>query len=126
MEAYLEMRPLLAADPTVVKLVDSRFYHLDTCFCPLENMDYLIFPGAFEAVGLEAIRSLGGNEIEVPEDEACKFACNAVQLAQTIIMPLGCPITQQKLEERGYKVVAIDVGEFLKSGGACRCMVLEI
>ncbi len=30
-----------------LELMDERFYHLDTCFCPLSNEAVLIFPGAF-------------------------------------------------------------------------------
>jgi N-dimethylarginine dimethylaminohydrolase len=123
---YREIRPLLASDPVVVRLTDDRFYHLDTCFCPLENNDYMIFPGAFESSGLEAIRALGGNEIEVPENEACQFACNAVQIGQSVIMPTGCPVTMDKLSKAGYKPSATDMGEFLKSGGACKCLTLQI
>ena len=29
------------------QLVDDRFYHIDTCFCPLNEKQALYFPGAF-------------------------------------------------------------------------------
>ena len=104
-----------------VKLVDPRFYHLDTCFCPLQDTDYLIFPGAIE--GSEAIQ---GNGIEVPESEAIKFACNAVCLDRKVILPAGCPETVAKLEAAGYTTVSVEMSEFLKSGGACKCLTLEL
>lgn len=123
---YQEIGPMLDKEPVTVQLVDPHFYHLDTCFCPLADQDYLIYPGAFDAEGLEAIRGLGGREIAIDEVEAKKFACNAVQVGKTVIMPSGCPNTMQKLQESGYAPVATDMSEFLKSGGACKCLTLEI
>ena len=32
-----------------LELVTSRFYHLDTCFCPLSNGELLYYPPAFDA-----------------------------------------------------------------------------
>ena len=38
-----------------LELVDSRFYHLDTCFCPLSGGELLYFPAAFDHYGRTAI-----------------------------------------------------------------------
>lgn len=119
--------PMVAPVGTVaVRLVDPRFYHLDTCFCPLRDKDYMVFPGAFDEEGISKIRLLGGNEITVPEEEAVRFACNSVQIGGTVILPVGCPITVQLLAEAGYNAVPVDMSEFLKAGGACKCLTLEI
>ncbi|MHC5832002.1 MAG: dimethylarginine dimethylaminohydrolase family protein, partial [Nostoc sp.] len=32
-----------------LRLIDERFYHLDTCFCPLANGYLLYYPGAFDS-----------------------------------------------------------------------------
>ena len=125
-EVYDEIRQALGCPVVAVKLVDSRFYHLDTCFCPLDGMDYLIFPGAFDDTGLATIRALGGNEIVVPEAEAVRFGCNAVCIGRTVIMPTGCDETMQKLEQGGYRPVPVDMGQFIKAGGACKCLTLAL
>ena len=109
-----------------LKLVDPRFYHLDTCFCPLQNGDYLIYPKAFNSESLSKIRSMGGREIEVKEPEAIQFACNAVSVDNFVFIPSDCPETHQKLSEAGYIVFDIDMSEFLKSRGACKCLTLKI
>ena len=110
----------------IVNLVDNRFYHLDTCFCPLNDKDYLIYPGAFDEVSLENIRELSGNEICVPENEAAMFACNAVLVDETVILPNGCPKTIEQLLDFGYKVSTVEMTEFMKSGGACKCLTLKL
>jgi len=123
---YEEIKKYLEKETKTVRLIDPRFYHLDTCFCPLENMDYLIFPKAFEKESLGKIRKIKGNEIIVPEEEAIHFACNAVQIFKTIIIPSNCPKTCEKLSKLGYTVIEIPMTEFLKSGGACKCLTLAI
>lgn len=121
-EAYAEITGWSA----IVNLVDSRFYHLDTCFCPLQDGKYMIFPGAFEESGLATIRSLGKTEIEVSQDEAVKFACNAVVIGMDVVLPSGCPVTCNKLESQGYRTHPIEMSEFIKSGGACKCLTLSL
>lgn len=104
-----------------VKLV-SKFYHLDTCFCPLNSELALIYPEAF------AIRPQleGKNLIHVDEEDAGKFACNSVIIGEHVIMPSGCEETAHKVAEHGFKVHLTDMSEFIKSGGACKCLTLEL
>lgn len=114
-----------------VKLVNPHFYHLDTCFCPLQDGDYLIYPAAFDTESFQAIERVqketkGSQGIVVPTDEAERFACNAVNIGRKVILPEGCPVTMQLLEQRGYEPVPVAMTEFIKSGGACKCLTLEI
>ena len=122
---YSEIGPMFGCDLLLVKLVDPRFYHLDTCFCPLDG-GCLIYPKAFDEESLASIRSVGGFEIEVPEDEAKRFACNAVEIDKTVILPAGCPVTEGKLKDVGFKTVPVEMGEFIKAGGACKCLTLAL
>jgi N-dimethylarginine dimethylaminohydrolase len=109
-----------------VELVDDRFYHLDTCFCPLPDGGAVWFPGAFDNYAGGAIRAHVRELIEVPEEEAVRFACNAVVLDREVILPAGCPRTEHALVDRGYHPHPVMMGEFLKSGGACKCLVLLV
>ena len=72
-----------------VELVDPRFYHIDTCFCPLPDGGAMWFPAAFDEYGQRAIRDRLPNLIDVPEEEAAGFCCNAVVLGQRH-RPAGC------------------------------------
>ena len=109
-----------------VRLTDPHFYHLDTCFCPLRDRDYLINPSAFDPDSLSRIRSLGEREVCVSEEEAHNFACNAVLVNDTVILPEGCPNAVEKLVDFGYKADCVPMTEFLKSGGACKCLTLRL
>ena len=108
-------------------LVDARFYHLDTCFAPLKENGVLWYPGAFDLESQEKIRKFTSESysIEVTEEEALTFACNAVVIGKHVFMP-ECDSVAHKLTKKGYKVQMFDMSEFMKSGGACKCLVMKI
>lgn len=53
-----------------VKLVDPRFYHLDTCFLPLSATTAIYFPDAFDKTSRDKLQSIIPNLIEVSKEEA--------------------------------------------------------
>ena len=107
-----------------VELVDARFYHLDTCFCPLPDGSAIWFPAAFDDYGQRAIRGHLPDLIEVEEEEAKHFCCNAVVLDRDIVLPEGAPTLVSKLTSRGYRCHPLPMSEFLKAGGACKCLTM--
>ena len=107
-----------------VELVEDRFYHLDTCFCPLPDGGAIWFPGAFDEYGRRAIRHHIPSLIDVAPEEAARFACNAVVLGKDIVLPDASPKLCAALTERGYHPHPLPMTEFLKAGGACKCLVL--
>lgn len=111
-----------------VELVDGRFYHLDTCFCPLSGGELLYYPAAFDSYGRSVIaeRIPSGRRLAVPETEALKFACNAVCVGKHVVVPAGCPETMSWLEGRGYRPHAVPLEEFMKSGGSAKCLTLAL
>lgn len=106
-------------------LVDSYFYHLDTCFCPINASQAIWWPGAFD----KASQSRMQQHIElfaIPEAEAKHFACNAVVINKNVIIPSGCPETRALLERLGYRVYDVPMTEYIKAGGACKCLTLKL
>jgi N-dimethylarginine dimethylaminohydrolase len=111
-----------------LELIDSRFYHLDTCLCPLSRGELLYFPAAFDHYGQEvlAARVPAERRLVVSEQEALKFACNAVCVGKHVVLPVGCPTTEGLLRERGYETHSVQLDEFIKSGGAAKCLTLAL
>ena len=62
--------------------------------------------------------------IEVDPSEA--FAANCLPIGESIIFPTAFPKTGAKLEQRGYKVVTVNVSELAKAEGAVTCCSLII
>lgn len=111
-----------------LRLIDERFYHLDTCFCPLTGGYLLYYPPAFDAYSnrLIELRIPEEKRIVVEEPDAVKFACNAVNINYTIIMNQISDSLQQRLNDVGFEVVQTPLSEFLKAGGAAKCLTLRV
>jgi len=109
-----------------VELIDARYYHLDTCFCPLAEGEAIWYPPAFDDYGQIAIRALLPSLIEAEREEAERFACNAVVIGRHVITNTGCDQLHAALEARGYKPIATPLDEFVKAGGSAKCLTLRL
>ncbi len=103
------------------------FYHLDTCcFWMEKSKTFMIYPDAFTKRGLETIKSLG-KVLAVSEDEAKQFVCNSVVINDnTVFMPWTNEPIKEIVNEAGYEnICTFPMSEFMKSGGAVKCLLLE-
>ncbi len=107
-----------------LELIDPKFYHLDTCFCVLDEETVLIYPKAFTEEGLKTIRAIFPNIIEANQHEAEDlFACNATcPDGKNVFIQEGCVGVNEKLQEAGFIVHEFNTEEYLKSGGSVFCM----
>ena len=124
--SHLRLAEILGCLVVSVELVDERFYHLDTCFCPLPDGGAMWFPDAFDEYGQRVIRDRCAGLIATAPEEAAQFACNAVVLDREVVLPAGCPKLCGALAERGYRTHELAMGEFIKAGGACKCLTLFV
>ena len=111
-----------------VPLATERYYHLDTCFCPLSGGEVLYYPPALTGAALSALydNSRPDQRIEADDEDAEAFCVNAVCLGRTIIMAQPAPRLRARLTERGYRVIGVDLSEFILSGGGAFCMTLRL
>ena len=109
-------------------LVDARFYHLDTCFVPLPGGRVVYYPPAFDARSQRRIEALAppAQRFAVGEEDARNFACNAVRIGSTWIANHASPALRERLEGWGYRVVTTPLTEFMKAGGAAKCLALVL
>ncbi len=118
----------LGVEVISLRLVDSRFYHLDTCFCPLFGGYVLYFPAAFDAASQSRIEAHYSEEkrIAIAEADALRFACNAINVGRTILLNEISDELRDRLQALGFRVVQVQLSEFLKAGGAAKCLVLRL
>jgi N-dimethylarginine dimethylaminohydrolase len=109
-----------------VQLVSDRYYHLDTCFCPLNETTAIWHPPAFDEYGRAAIAGCVPNLIEVNDEEAARFACNAVVVGSHVALNTGCPKLESQLEAAGYMPHPVPLDEFIKAGGSAKCLTLRL
>lgn len=122
-EAYPELATLFGATVIRLALVDPTYYHLDTCFCALDERTVLVYPPALAPDGMRLVRRMFERVLEVDGGEAAAFACNATALPNGwIVIDRRASRTVERLRALDYAVVEVDTGEFLKSGGSVYCM----
>ncbi len=109
-------------------LVDDRFYHLDTCLCPLASGHVMVFMDAFSPHAQRLLRRAIEPEylIEVSIEDAAAFACNAVEVGDAIVMHSATHGLRDRLNAAGYRVFATDLSEFHKAGGSSKCLTLKL
>ena len=122
--AYEAIQNLLDVRIVLLELQDPDYYHLDTCFCPLDPEHVLVAPAAFDEEGRAMIEAGFDTVIEAPDDEARhQFACNAhCPDGEHVLIQEGCDETIDRLRSNGFRPIELDTGEFLKAGGSVFCM----
>jgi ornithine--oxo-acid transaminase len=126
--SHATLQSLWGVEVSGLHLVDPRFYHLDTCFAPLEDGSLLYFPPAFDAESLAKIEGFYPvqKRIVVGERDAVSFACNAVNIGKTIVLNRISEELEKELRSRGFEVIQVELDEFLKAGGAAKCLVMKL
>jgi N-dimethylarginine dimethylaminohydrolase len=117
---------ILQCEVLSLKLTNDWFYHLDTCFCPLDSNAAIYYRGAFDSSALKVLENRIDTLLPVTEEEARRFACNAIVVERNVIMNDGCPKIGGQLESLGFSVSQIPLTEFIKAGGSAKCLVLKV
>ena len=127
-EAHAEIQKFFDVDLVSIKLTDSRFYHIDTCFCPLAGGFLMYHPPAFDFDSRIAIESRipPHKRIVVDTMDAGNFACNAINLGDTVILNTASDPLKTRLMLAGFKVREVGLSEFLKAGGSAKCLTLKL
>lgn len=116
----------LSVEVLPLELVDPRFYHLDTCFCPIAEDAAIYYPGAFDEYGRSVLQSRVRTLVEVSASEAVSFSCNAVVVGRTVILNEGAPKLARALQDLGFAVRPLKFTEFIKAGGSAKCLTLRL
>ncbi|HEY9694129.1 MAG TPA: TIGR00300 family protein [Oculatellaceae cyanobacterium] len=111
-----------------LRLMDERFYHLDTCFCPLAGGYLLYYPPAFDSFSnrLIEMRVPEAKRIAIDEADAVNFACNTVNVDHIVVMNKASDSLKKRLNHAGFEVIETPLTEFLKAGGAAKCLTLRV
>jgi N-dimethylarginine dimethylaminohydrolase len=117
---------LLGVRVLPVELVDARYYHLDTCYCPLAPGEAIWYPPAFDHYGQRAIEEHVPKLIAAEQFEAERFACNAVVIGRRVITNTGCDRLHAALVAAGFDPIATPLDEFTKAGGSAKCLTLRL
>jgi N-dimethylarginine dimethylaminohydrolase len=131
--AYNELVEILKVPVVLLELTDKKFYHLDTCFLPLDEETVMLYSHAFKKSDLDGIHKLFKTVIDIPQSEAChNFALNAHIIndqksqKKIAIIQKGSIYTNKVLAEHGFEIKEAETSEYIKSGGSVFCMKMMI
>jgi N-dimethylarginine dimethylaminohydrolase len=121
-EKFREAMSKLGIPVVPLRLVDPYCYHLDTCFCPLNDEAVLIFPGAYSPESLATLRQFWPRVHELTTGEAHRFMGNGIVANGSYLTPYITPHLETILRQEGLAPVIVDTSEFEKAGGSLFCM----
>jgi len=108
-------------------IIDPYFYHLDVCFCPLNENTAMYCEMAFDGETRAWLKQNVKNLISVSYDEALNFACNAIIVNKTVFLNKGASIELiEALHQAGYFPVEIPIHQFIRAGGGVKCLALYL
>jgi lysine-ketoglutarate reductase/saccharopine dehydrogenase-like protein (TIGR00300 family) len=128
LDSHLMIAKWLDIEVLSLRLIDGRFYHLDTCFCPLSGGYLLYYPEAFDTYSNRLIeqRVPAEQRIAITEPDALNFACNAVNLDELIVLNYASDPLVERLTDFGFQVIQTPLTEFIKAGGSAKCLTLRV
>jgi N-dimethylarginine dimethylaminohydrolase len=109
-----------------LKLVDPRFYHLDTALAVLSPDTAAYYPAAFDEAGRAALAACFAELIEADDEDAAVLGLNAVSDGRHVVLPEQAAGLARQLAAAGFEPVPVDLSELLKAGGGPKCCTLEL
>jgi N-dimethylarginine dimethylaminohydrolase len=109
-----------------LELVDPTFFHIGVALQLLDGNTGMYVPDAFSAEGRKEIENLPHHMIAVSDEDARNMTVNAVVVGRDLVVNHCSRPVRRELADRGFRVHRVDVSEFVKSGGATRCLVLAL
>jgi N-dimethylarginine dimethylaminohydrolase len=121
-----EAAELFGVPVVPLRLVDPRFYHLDTALCVLDQHNVMYNPCAFAPESQRTLRRLYPDAVIATAADAAKLGLNAVSDGRNVVLAAAAVDLARQLRDRGYQPVPVDVSELLRAGGGVKCATLEL
>jgi len=109
-----------------LRLIDERFYHLDICFLPINRELVYFYDKAFDRKSVDTIKEFFKYAIAVSDEEALSFSLNSVVIDHTVVTNAKAKRFNDRVSSEGLKTISLDMSEFIKSGGAVKCLTNEL
>jgi len=124
--AASELAEVFGLPVVSLRLVDPRFYHLDTALCVLDSTTAMYYPAAFDDAGRAALGPQFSELIEAKDEDAEVLGLNAVSDGYHVVLAAQATGLARQLSARGFAPVPVDMSELLKAGGGAKCCTLEL
>jgi len=145
-DSHREVAEVFDREVVSLRLIDPRFYHLDTAISVLDpvegtstssgagggsgggvekaNIAYL--PSAFDEASRRILEERYPDAIQVSDADGAVFGLNSASDGYNVFISPRATGFEAQLRERGYNPVLIDLSELLLGGGGIKCCTLEL
>ena len=124
--AHAEAQEVLGRPVVSLRLVDPRFYHLDTALAALDDGTVSYFPGAFSVAAQGVLTQLFPDAVLADDADALAFGLNLVSDGRHVVLNSEATGMASRLEAAGYTAVPVELSELKKGGGSVKCCVAEL
>jgi arginine dihydrolase len=124
--AHAEAQEVLGRPVISLRLVDPRFYHLDTALAALDDANIIYYPAAFSSSTQAVLRQLFPDALIATESDALAFGLNLVSDGHNVFLNTECTALAHRLASVGFNPVLIDLSELKKGGGSIKCCIAEL
>lgn len=124
--AHQEAADFFDVETVTLRLVDPRWYHLDTALFSVNPDVAVWFPGAFDESSQAELRRRFPDGIEATEVDALAFALNSTTDGRVVVMPASGEALASRISGLGLETSMVNLSELLKAGGSVKCCTLEM
>jgi arginine dihydrolase len=121
-----ELAELFGLPVISLRLVDPRYYHLDTALSVLADDVAAYYPAAFDDASRAALAGYFSELIEAKDEDAEVLGLNAVSDGRHVVLPEQATGLAAQLADAGFTPIGVDLSELLKAGGGPKCCTLEL
>jgi N-dimethylarginine dimethylaminohydrolase len=126
LDAHSEVAHWCDSEIISLRLVDPRFYHLDTALMTLGSQNIAWYPGAFDADSQAILRGRFPESVIANHEDAVGFGLNGFCDGENVVMSDDAPHLSQALRRAGFSVHESPTSELRLAGGSVKCCTLEL
>ncbi|WP_341770837.1 dimethylargininase [Amycolatopsis arida] len=130
--AHAEAQEVLGVPVVSLQLTDPRYYHLDTALFVLAEetesaaAQVAYYPDAFSPGSRRVLRRLFPDAVLGDAADAECLGLNGVSDGRNVVLPKEATGLAERLADRGFEPVLVDVSELRKAGGGPKCCTMEL
>jgi N-dimethylarginine dimethylaminohydrolase len=133
--SHQELAAVTGREVITLRLIDPRFYHLDTAIAVLDPAvgagqagtgEIAYLPSAFDEASRAILEERYPDAIIATDEDATVLGLNSYSDGYNVIIASRARDFERQLRERGYNPIGVDLSELLLGGGGVKCCTLEL